>query len=318
MKNRKFILAGIILVTMWFQSCEDLNEVQTPSFNVSLENQTIKAGEPVEFTVENTPDFLNFYSGEFGKEYKNRERTSAEGAVYMSFNNRQQWGLGENAKGTLSVLASTDYDGTGTTEAIELATWTDISDRFNISEDYDLNNWTYSGDANVVDLDTGGIIYFAIRMYAEEHSGTGHRQPEWHINNFSIRKDLDDSGNFLNILTAGTVNSSGFNRRSVDGETFDWNGHQWYWDSGEDRKYWKFRSENPRHRNDDWLIADGVNLSAVLPDRGTPLKTYSSKLESFTHTYTEAGTYTITMVGNNTTSYGSEEKIQEFTITVTN
>ncbi|WP_242204240.1 DUF5017 domain-containing protein [Aestuariivivens insulae] len=314
MKNVKYILAGIMLVTILFQSCEDLNDVETPDFNVTYTNQTIKAGEPIEFKVENAPNFLNFYSGEFSHEYKYRERTKAEGTIYMSFNNAQKWGLGENAKGTLSVHVSSDYDGSGTKEAITQATWTDISDRFNISEAYTYD-WTFSGEADITDLDNGGLAYFAIRFYAEKTSLDGHRQPEWRINNFNISRDLDDSGNFLEIFNKAVDNKSGFTSISVDDGVYDWNGHNWYWDSG--KKVWRMRSENPRHGNDDWLVTDAINLSIIQPDKGMPLKTYPESLESFTYTYEQPGTYTVTLVGNNTTAYGHKELVKEFTITVT-
>ena len=69
--------------------------------------------------------------------------------------------------------------------------------------------------------------------------------------------------------------------------------------------------------NEDWLITRPLNLTAVSPDTGEDLKNYSTALSSFEHTYTQPGTYTVTLVGNNTTVYGHKEKMQEFTITVT-
>ena len=36
------------------------------------------------------------------------------------------------------------------------------------------------------------------------------------------------------------------------------------------------------------------------------------------HTYTKAGIYTITFIGNNTTVYDSKQLIKEYTITVVN
>ena len=71
------------------------------------------------------------------------------------------------------------------------------------------------------------------------------------------------------------------------------------------------------YTNDDWLITKPLNLSGtVAPDRGEPLKTYSEKLEIFSHTYQNPGSYTITFVGRNETIYGSEETIEEFTLLV--
>src|SRR5690606_16103012 len=128
MKNLKIILMFLAFLTILVQGCEDAETVSVPNFTVTPVTEIIKVGEPIEFQVNNAPNFLRFYSGEFGHQYKYKDRTNAEGTVTMSFENSQKWGLGENATGTLSVWYSKDYDGSGTAEAVNNATWVDISE----------------------------------------------------------------------------------------------------------------------------------------------------------------------------------------------
>lgn len=303
-------LSTFIGVILLLQGCENYEEVTVPAFKVTPENTTGKVGEPITFNVKNAPNFLAFYAGDFGHKYEYRDRTEAEGTVSMSFMNAQKYGLNNNATGTLSIMASTDYDGSGTPEGIANATWMDISDRFNIATAYDFA-WTESGQADISDLATGAPIYFALKFYAEDHKGNGHRQPEWRIADFSISLETDDSPA---PLTVATTFSPGFLPVDVQGVVPSWNTGKWYYDSG--NGVWRFRGGPSTYANEDWLVTNAINLTQVNPDKGIPLKSYSEKLTSFTYTYETPGTYTVTLVGNNTSIYGNKEMIQEFTITV--
>jgi len=309
MKNLKILISSLCLFTLVFQSCEDQEEVTAPNFTISQETVVAKAGEPVEFAVNEAPDFLMFYSGEFGHEYQHRERTNAEGAVTMSFKNVQKYGLGTSAIGTLTVLTSTNYDGSGTPEAVASATWTDISSRFNISEDYTFTPWTESGIIDIADLETGEPIYFAFRFFASGHKNDGNRQPEWRLDDFEIELAAEGAPA---PLTVADMDAPGWNTVDVEGVVPAWNTSKWYYTNG----YWRFRGGPATYANEDWLITNPISLTKVAPDKGQALKTYSDKLESFSHVFSEAGTYTLTFVGNNTTIHGSEENIQEITVVV--
>ncbi len=310
MKNLSLIAFSLTLFGMLFQSCEDYEEVSEPDFTVTPTTTNIKVGELITFKVENAPDFLMFYSGEFGHQYKFRDRTEAEGTVTMSFKNAQKYGLGTNATGTLSVWVANDYDGSGTPEAVANATWTDLSNRFNIATAYDFA-WTESDVADITDLANGQPIYFAFKFFAEDHKGNGNRQPEWHIDDFNIRLETEDAPA---PLIVATTDNPGFLPVDVQGLVETWNEGKWYYDTG--NLYWRFRGGPSEYANEDWLITNTVNLTAVSPDTGTPLKNYSTALDSFTYTYSKPGTYTVTFNGNNTTVHGNKEKVKEMTITV--
>ena len=188
MKKNRFLLLGLALLIGVFYSCEDLQEVEVPNFNVTFSTE-VAVGEPVEFKVENTPNFLLFYAGDFGHEYKHRNRVNADGVVTMSFLNSQKWGLGANATGTLSVWYSRDYDGSGTPEGVNNATWTEISDRFDISTLYDLNRQIYT-IADITDLGDGNNIYFAFKYFCDNPS---ERPAEWWLDDLSIQMEVENA-----------------------------------------------------------------------------------------------------------------------------
>lgn len=309
MKKIKLFLTTLLLIAIVFQSCENFEEVEKPNFKVTV-NKTAKAGEPVVFKIERAPHFLNFFSGDFGSEYKYKDRTNAEGTVTMSFLNSQKWGIGSNKEGTLTVWYSKDYDGSGEAEAVNNATWTEISNRFNISTLYDFT-FQESGIVDITDLADGNPIYFGFRYFSDN---TNDRGAEWYLDDLNIKMDVVGAPA---PLTIATESNPGFIPVDVQGIVPNWNGAKWYFDTtkGEDG-IWRMRGNSHRIVNEDWLITKQLNLTKVNPDKGIPLKTYFEKLDSFEYTYQNPGTYTVTLVGNNTTIYGNEQTIQEFTIVV--
>ncbi|WP_418603594.1 DUF5017 domain-containing protein [Hwangdonia sp.] len=304
----------LFFVIFGIQSCEDLETVDVPNFEVVF-NDNAKVGEPVEFKVNNAPNFLYFYAGDFEHQYKYRDRTNAEGTVTMSFLNSQKWGLGDNSEGLLTVWYSRDYDGSGTPEAVNTATWTEISDRFNISTLYDFT-LQESGVVDITDLADGNPIYFGFKYFCDN---TATRPSEWYLDDLNIQMDVADAPA---PLTVATEKVPGFKPVDVQGVVSGWNANKWYWDSGKGSDgLWRMRGQvkvgGQWITNEDWLITNAINLTKVNPDKGEALKTYSEKLETFEYTYSKAGTYTVTFIGNNETIRGQEEKIQEYTITVT-
>ncbi|MFD1616293.1 DUF5017 domain-containing protein [Gelatiniphilus marinus] len=314
MKKAVYVLTMLLLISFTFQSCEDQEEVTAPDFEVTF-NTTVKVGEPVEFKVINAPNFLYFYAGDFEHQYKYRDRTNAEGTVTMSFLNSQKWGLGDNKSGLLTVWYSRDYDGSGTAEGVGNASWTEISDRFNISTLYDFT-LQESGVVDITDLADGNPIYFAFKYFCDN---TATRPAEWYLDALNIQMDVADAPA---PLTVATEKEPGFKPVDVQGVDGRWNANKWYWDSSKGSDgLWRMRGQvkvsGSWITNEDWLITNAINLTKVAPDKGEALKTYSEKLDTFQYTYTKAGTYTLTFIGNNETIHGQQEKIQEYTITVT-
>ncbi|MDN3619578.1 DUF5017 domain-containing protein [Polaribacter undariae] len=309
MKNIKQIVFSTLLLTFLFTSCEDFEEVKTPNFEVGVK-QSIAVGEEVEFTIENAPNFLSFYSGEFGKEYQYRDRTNIEGTVNMSFDCAQNYQNGTSRSNPgLSIQYSTDYDGSGTAAAIAASNWTDISDKFILPTNRTYE-WTNSGIGDITDLAAEGqSVYIAFKILAEGKTSEGNRQGEYRFNNFVI--DLSVAGK-TTTLPVTDLESTEWQTVNVQGSG-DANTNEWIWWSND---FFRMNGTSAYFTNEDWLITDKINLTAVLPDQAISLKSYSERLESFKHIYSEAGVYTVTFVGNNTTVYGNEEDVKELTIEV--
>lgn len=313
MKKYKYLFSALLIFTMIFQSCEEVEEVEYPDFKISF-NKTVKAGEPVEFSVENAPNFLYFYAGDFGHEYKYKDRVNAEGTVTMSFKNSQKWGRGPNKEGNLTVWYSKDYDGSGEVNAVKNATWTEISDRFNISKLYDFT-LQESGIVDITDLADGNSIFFAFKYFADDLSD---RPSEWYIDDLDIKMNATGAPA---PLTVASETEPGFKTVDVQGVDTRWNANKWYFDTGKGTNgLWRMRGQVKMSGswvvNEDWLITNPINLTKVSPDKGIALKTYSENLKTFSYTYTNPGTYTITLIGNNTTIYGNKEVIKEYEIVV--
>jgi hypothetical protein len=307
-------ISYLFLIVFTFLSCEDQETVDTPDFEISF-NETAKVGEPIRFDVQNTPNFLNFYAGDFGHQYKYKDRTNAEGIVTMSFLNSQKWGLGPNKEGALSVFYSKDYEGTSTKEAVQNATWIDITERFNISKLYDFTLQD-SGIVDITDLADGSPIYFGFRYLCDN---VGTRPSEWYLDELFIQMEVPEAPE---PLTVATEDKPGFNPVDVEGIVEGWNANKWYFDTQKgENGLWRMRGQAKVDgdwiANEDWLITHPINLTKVNPDQGLPLKTYSEKLESFEYTYSKPGNYTITFIGSNETIYGQETVIKEYDITIT-
>lgn len=311
MKSIKKIIVSLPILALVFTSCEDFEEVSEPNFDITVSNKTVTVGEEVEFVINNAPNFLSFYSGEFGNEYQYRERTNIDGTVNMSFDCAQHYQNGTSLSDPgLTVQYSTDYDGSGTAEAIALATWIDISDKFVLptARTYE---WTNSGIADISDLATKGKpVYIAFKILADGKTSEGNRQGEYRFNNFNIELAVEGKSTSLPVTDFETTDWQTVN---VQGTNTDTNKDQWiYWPDG----FFRMNGTSADYTNEDWLITEAINLTAILPDQGTALKSYSERLSSFTYMYTEAGIYTVTFVGNNTTIYGTKKNVKELLIEV--
>lgn len=89
-------------------------------FDVSLEAETFKVGEPVRFHFSGNPDFIIFYSGEKGNDYayKDTDRIT-DSEMTFSFSTTTTSGTAGNPNPSrVPVCYSTDFSGEYTEEAV--------------------------------------------------------------------------------------------------------------------------------------------------------------------------------------------------------
>ncbi len=302
MKNIGKIVASVV-VTANLMACSNL-EVEKPDFRVKVANTSVIAGDEVVFEVDGAPDFVTFFSGEEGSQYKYKDRINAEGTPLMNFSSVGRYGAQEN---TLKVLASVDFNGQADAESLEAATWTDITSDFFINGQVepDPSKWT------LVDSGQGDLSAFIGKpLYiAFQYKGTGGTtQRTWRIgNDFKIVLNTTEG----QVINVADINNPGFQTVNVSGE--DGNRGKWLWKS----TFWQVQGgPGAAPDNEDWLFTGPINLTSVSPDKGHSENAYTDKVDKVTHTYTSPGTYTATFVGTNATVEQSEQTVKEVTIEV--
>lgn len=74
--------------------------------NVSFNGNTVtvKKGSPVTFSFNGDPDFITFFSGEIGHEYKHRNRTEMKVEVLKSVNLVSAFGIDMETQAQLKAL----------------------------------------------------------------------------------------------------------------------------------------------------------------------------------------------------------------------
>lgn len=68
--------------------------------------------------------------------------------------------------------------------------------------------------------------------------------------------------------------------------------------------------------NDDWLIANAIKLNSCSPDTGENIKDINRRVNSYSYTFNQAGTYTVTFLAGNSNVEGPKVITKELTIEV--
>jgi hypothetical protein len=100
----------------------------------------------------------------------------AQEKAEVSFTTNVMWGAQKN---NLFVVVSSDYDGSGTMEAIQKATWTDVTTKFKYAEK---DEWVKSGKQDLSALAVAGKPLYVAFKYIGNASTVGATQRGWAIN----------------------------------------------------------------------------------------------------------------------------------------
>ncbi len=285
---------GLIFAFSCF-SCSKKLEIKEPDLVVNVEKQTINVGDTAYFQLSGNADYITFYAGEDGTTYSNRLRTKIEGAKpQLQFVSLGKYGTQLN---TLKLLISTNFNGKVVKDDIYAAEWIDISDRANLSTGAD----SPSGIIDLSDFTEFPQVNIAFKWDVKNLNTP---QKSWWITNFSL-KTLSPDGKVLPLIS--TLSEGGWLAHSVAGDARKWR------ITAADL-YIGGSSNEPD--NEDWVITKAINLAAVNPDKGLPIKDLSGSVNQWSHVYSKAGTYKATFVMANTNVYDSREVVKVVEITV--
>ncbi|MDD4190264.1 MAG: DUF5017 domain-containing protein, partial [Mangrovibacterium sp.] len=216
MERLIIIIIMFLFTGLFLSSCE--NSMEMPEFDVWTDSDTYAAGEEITFHFSGNPQHIVFWSGEQGHVYANRDRISEQGVVQtVEFTSLAGAGTQND---NLSVLVSTDFNGTYDTANLAKATWTDITDRAVLSSTATskAGKNTSSGAINISDFGSAEDkpVYFAFRYTSVSDT----RQPrQWTISTFKIINELADGT--VNTVISG-LSDGGFKGINVQDETCQW------------------------------------------------------------------------------------------------
>lgn len=239
------------------------------SLGVKLPEGQYKAGEPVTFRFEGDPDNIVFYSGENGHRYENRRRTEGDCDVFLDFKTLVR-ANGAGVYDNLRVLVSTDFNGVYDKQAVEAATWTDLTEHFRLSNGTD--NYP-SGQLKLNDYVGKGNFFLAFR-----YIGKGN---QWIVRTADLVKVSPEGVG----TSLGTMSTMGWNAVDCANEG-----------SGVDktnftRLYFDGNKAGDDQDNDDWIISAPMDSKGLEPDTGVALKSLSDVMSEYSYVYTEPGIY---------------------------
>lgn len=302
---KRLILISIVAFS--FMGCNKKEAVHLDLNVVSL-STTYSVGDTVRFHIAGNPDQLTFYSGEVGQKYIYRDRLFAESShITLEFSSNKRYGTVATQPNSMRLLASQEFGGDYSGQGLDEADWVNISEAFDFSAIVGNDNYTSSGEVNLLALEDLGLtidktkpIYFAF-VY---QGVAGTTQPRWWFNQFDIKTIVDD-GQEVAVAGMGNV---GWRSVKLGTSPVDW----------------VIESTRIRYAggnaevadNDAWIITSALNLTAVQPDAGLALKNMSTRMDEYNHVYTTPGTYTVTFVASNQNVYGGDKVIKELEITI--
>lgn len=297
----------LMLISVFLFSCEKY-QIDDPALEVTADKTTVKVGESVTFKFEGSPQMLSFYSGELLKDYNYVTNSRALKNCYLSFSSATVAAIRQLNQ--LSVLVSADFDGKYAIDNIKAATWVDITRRFTLATSTTV---TPSTEVDIMDLAvTGKPLYLAFR-YITRPQTEFLAANDWNITAVLLKSKFDDaevtlmdygSGSNFSVFSYGNKQAG---RSLVNTTTIQFKGNA--------------TAEIKEEYTEDWGISRAIyiNPNDLGKDKATALKLFrEAKKESYTYTYSKAGTYTATFVAETNNVYGNKKVVKQIEITVTN
>lgn len=305
-----------------FPACNKGLSVSAVSFGVTTDSSTYQPGATVKFSFTGNPDNLVFYSGTWGNRYTYSNRLSdTSGNAYLTFSTATT----AVTNGTLSLLVSSDFDGSLDSTDVRAATWTDITSRATLAT----GTTTVASDTiSLNDFKAAGKpIYLAFRYSA----AAGAAQNKWTVTNLALKhRPVNDTTYTLATLantipvyalaTPPLAASPGWDTANVVKGGISWSpaiastSTASLVITGNTNAATALATEN-------WTIAGPIDLTRVLHDVPTAvIKNITVNLMQlsppFTYVYPLPGTYDAVFVGINATSNALDSTIKTIAIPV--
>lgn len=334
MKLNKLLMA-IAITCLTLASCESeltqdtqLTVNVATNENVTFDGQTItvKKGTPVEFQFSGDPDYLTFYSGEIGKEYKYKERTTVDvndiASSTLKFTLTPQYG---NPANILTMYVSGDFPGLNKGDfpadsaLVEKHDWKELIPASDFPQTVKNQNFEIDMKPYI-----GKRITMAI-CYKGQINTTA--QTRFTFNNMQIINEMANGQE-----TTFAASSFGFtpvnmqNRLNLSDQTSMTSNRAYGTVTNNTAGIWNFKDMNAFfiHSSNanttlkySWLVSNLFVVNACSPDTGTGLKNITQSLDTYSYIYNRSGTYTATFVGTNGNYKRETSVMHEYKVVVT-
>lgn len=319
-KSILYILTVSLALPAFITACSQNDILYDVDFNVTLAPEnTYYAGDPVTFNFEGEVDNLLFYSGESGHEYQYRDRYSIpvselESATFH-LEVTPQYG-----EGTLDVWYSNSFEGLPGNSA---------DDKSAVSQMFEngMQGWqkiTIWDDTNKETSNTLASVDIPVTDAMENFSLAFHWDHEspattqrWYRVDGNISLVAPSYGTITTQLNDLIMTSVMMNDEIEDPYHKNaGNGSIIFNDSSNDIIFRGIGANLLTYALDGWVITTPQMLNAVANDKGEVIKNMQNYMESYSYTFAEPGTYTVTFVGRNANYVGSSEQVKELTVTI--
>lgn len=322
MKTKKYIYTLAALAM--FTACNDLDP-EDVKFDVIADKMVTVAGEPVTFNFDGNPNFITYFSGEDGHKYTNRDRTELDPsdikASTLSFKVQSQYGKQTDA---FHVYLSKDFPGltkkdtVADRKLIQAHAWDEITEACGLAgadgktitvKDFDLSAYQggmtlafrFMGDTKTTPQRTITITELVVKNTLTNGSITEVTGPDMNFSCFDINPSNLEN-NCYKTVTSGSVIQGTWSLINLKDNKIIMQG-------GKDgQATWA--------DNDDWLIANAIKLNSCSPDTGENIKDINRRVNSYSYTFNQAGTYTVTFLAGNSNVEGPKVITKELTIEV--
>jgi hypothetical protein len=295
--KRRYLILNICLLSLCF-ACAKEYEIKEPTLKITLEKSNYKES-----------DFISFYSGETGSQYKfhNQERIYKSNSV-LTFKSAKYSGTNSDC---CALKYSTDFNGTYDRASVRNATWKDISSRFFIPDIGTGATFFESGESDISELFPldNKPIYFAWFYKTAANSS----RTLFQVTDFKLQNVVAENP----VLSSVKYSFVDFKYKVVLGEGFD--GATTVPNVNANRIYLTGILLNDTFK-EAWAISAPIYNSKEVNlglDKSLPIKIVSDAVSSsYRYIYTARGEYTVTFVAANSSVYGRKEVIKELNITI--
>lgn len=321
--KRNIFFAGLLGCAALFSACDDLSP-EAVDFHVTADKTTVRVGEPVTFSFDGNPNFITFFSGEDGHKFANRNRVELDPADIasstLSFTADSKYGT---QTGAFKVYLSKDFPGLSLKNAeadkalIESHAWTDVTEACGIVDgkkvvvkDLDLSAYQgglvlafrFLGTTDATPQRTLIITDLKVKNELKNGRVTELKGSDLNFNCFDVTPSNPDNDPYKKVVSGTLMDGTWSLIKLLSNNEIQIRGGK------EGSATWA--------NNDDWLIADKLQLNACTPDAGENIKDINRRLSTYSHTFAAPGVYTVTFFAGNASVDGEKQLVKELKIEV--